>query len=157
METFSPVFVLMAIAVGSFSGGLAIALVYFLRDNLTELTLTRQGLTAQTNNSHVVLEIAGKIERIDSDTKRSIRKATMELELLDMAKYGHAPEIVIVNEVANKPLICAAYENHHTRELKESGVDGYIDEKVSEIRNMVKLWQNDIPDLRGKSHRQVGQ
>ena len=135
----------------AFVVGVGIGLIFFLRHTLTELIITRNSLTVRTNNDSIQLEIAGRLERIDSDTRRAIRKKTTELELLDTKKHGTSFEVLAVNMVANQPLVHSAYENHHTRELKKAlGADQYIGVVAIEIWKAVKQWKSDVLDLNEK-------
>jgi len=150
MEHFSPPFVFVLVVSGSFALGMGFACVYFLRHTIVELYVGREGMRVRTNNDAVQLEIAGQLDRIDSNCRKSIREATTELELLDTKKYGTATEVLTVNLVANLPLVYSSYENHHTRELSASGVDAYLGIKAREIRKAVKVWQNDVSGLTNK-------
>ncbi|MCL2623692.1 MAG: hypothetical protein FWD31_08515, partial [Planctomycetaceae bacterium] len=47
---------------------------------------------------------------------------------------------------ANQPLIYAAYENHHTREI-ESDADAYLADKAQDISEVVRMGKQFFPEL----------
>lgn len=124
-----------------------VALVYMLRHSISGVFVSRSGFRLFTNSISIQFEIAGKIERIDSSTKKAVRKATTCMKLLDSNKYGTLPEALVINREAVLPLIYAAYENHHTRELSALGAKGYIAEKIYDILESVHEWKKDVPEL----------
>jgi hypothetical protein len=63
-------------------------------------------------------------------------------------KYEMSAEVMLVNRVANSPLVYAAYENHHTRELAATdGIDAYISDKANDIEEAVRIWKKHFPEL----------
>jgi len=54
---------------------------------------------------------------------------------------------MLVNREATQPLIYAAYENHHTRELSADGGDLYITDKARDIFVAIRVWQKHFPEL----------
>jgi len=124
-----------------YGAGFGTALVLGLRHKVTDIFLSRAGLRIHTNSDDVAFEVGGKNERIDSTTRKSIRKGTDRLSLLDHNQYGTNVEIMFINLVARQPLQNAAHENHHTRDLDSNGVEGYIAEKTSEILESICIWK----------------
>ena len=138
---------LFAIASGI---GFGIALAYWLRDRISGVFVSKTGVQIHTNDVPVWSKIVDKIERIDTSTSKSIRKATARLAILDTDRYGMSAEVVLVNREANQPLIFAAYENHHTRELKLNA-DAYISDKANDIfEEIIKIWKKHFPELTGE-------
>jgi hypothetical protein len=56
-------------------------------------------------------------------------------------------DVMLVIREANMPLIYAAYENHHTREIIVDGGAVYQADKVHDIAESVKVWQKHFPEL----------
>jgi hypothetical protein len=130
-----------------YGAGFVTALVLGLRHKVTDIFLSRSGLRVHTNSGDVVFEVMGRNERIDSSTRKSIRKGTTGLMLLDPNKYGTSMEVMLINHKAMLPLLYAAYENHHTRELASDGAEGYIADKVSDLAEYTKVWSKKFPAL----------
>ena len=132
-----------------FAASLAWAIVYFLRDKISWMAFSRTGIQIYTNDIPVWSGIVDKIERIDSNTCKNIRKQTAGLMILDPTKYKMSAEAMLVIREANQPLICAAYENHHTRELVAEGVDAelYIADKAHDIFSAVRMLTKQFPEL----------
>jgi hypothetical protein len=135
----------LAVIVGSCSM-VAMTLIIVLRDKISGVFVSRSGVEIRTNDVPVWNKIEDKIERIDSNTCKSIRKATTGLMILDPEKYEMSTEAMLINEKANQPLIYAAYENHHTREL-DSDADAYLADKAQDISLAVRIGKKYFPEL----------
>ena len=138
--------VILAIFVTSVGVGLGIAVTYWLRDRISGVFVSKTGVQIHTNDVPVWSKIVDKIEFIDSSTAKAIRKATTRLVIIDPEKYGMSAEVMIVNRDANQPLVNAAYENHHTRELK-SNADAYLLDKAHDIFDAVQNGRKHFPEL----------
>jgi hypothetical protein len=134
---------------GAFGMGLGFgaSLGYSLRHRITGLFLSRTGLQVYTNDVSVRDSIADKIDSIDSVTRKSVRKGTGRLMILNPEKHSMSAEIMMVNYEANQPLIYAAYENHHTRELAADGANVYLTSKAHELSEALRLWKKRFPEL----------
>ena len=127
----------------SFGYGLAIG----LRNRISEMSLSRSGEQIHTNDVQVWSSIGDRIRDIDLNTCKSIRKGTERLMILNPEKHGVSAEVMLVNRDAVQPLISAAYENHHTRELTDGGSDVYIAHKTHEAFGAVRVWQKQFSEL----------
>ena len=94
--------------------------------------------------------IVGELHDKDLETSKSIRKGTTGLKILDLETYGISAETLIVNRKAIEPLICAAYENHHTREITNDNGHVYLANKANEIFESIKVYQKQFPVLTEK-------
>jgi len=139
------VMISIAVIVGSISM-VAITLIIVLRDKISGVFVSRTGVEIRTNDVPAWSKIVDTIEWIDSHTCKTIRKATARLMILDPVKNGMSPEALLAIREANQPLIYAAYENHHTREL-ESDADVYLADKSQDISEAVQIWQQQFPEL----------
>ena len=145
----------MFIVIGAFFlGALAvIAFIYFAHHRISLVSVTRANLEIRTNDLSIGHERRDKIERIDSSTRKSIRRATVGLMILDPNKYDMSAEVMLVIREANQPLIYAAYENHHTRELdytREPGSEGvgvYVADKALDVSQAVSIFRKHFPEL----------
>jgi len=134
---------LFAIASGI---GFGIALAYWLRDRISGVFVSKTGVQIHTNDVPVWSKIVDKIERIDTSTSKSIRKATTRLMIFNPDKYEMSAKAMLIIWKANLPLIYAAYENHHTRELKLNA-DAYISDKTHDISESIQIWKKHFPEL----------
>jgi len=139
-------FVIIGIFVASAAVVLGIALTYWLRDRISGVFVSKTGVQIHTNDVPVWSKIVDRIERIDSSTAKAIRKATTRLIIIDPETFGMSAEVMIVNRDANQPLVNAAYENHHTRELK-SNADAYILDKAHDVFDAVQNGRKHFPEL----------
>jgi len=130
-----------------YGAGFGTALMLGLRHKVTDIFLSRAGLRIHTNSDDVAFEVGGKIERIDSSARKSIRKGTDRLTLLATNKYGISVEVMFVNLMARHVLLNASHENHHTRDLDSNGAEGYIAEKTNEILESTRIWSKQFPVL----------
>jgi len=130
-----------------FGAGFGSALMLGLRHKVTDIFLSRTGLRIHTNSDDVAFEVGGKNERIDSATRKSIRKGTDRLSLLPPNQHGTSVEIMLINIVARQSLQNAAHENHHTRDLDTNGTEGYIADKTCEILESIRYWKKKFPVL----------
>jgi hypothetical protein len=135
----------LAVIVGSLST-VAITLIIVLRDKISNVHVSRTGFEIRTDDVPVWNRIEDKIDRIDSSTCKTIRKATTALMILDIDKNGMSTEAMLINEKANQPLVYAAYENHHTREL-DADADAYLADKASDIFAAVRIGETHFPEL----------
>jgi len=144
----------LAIIIGSVSM-VAITLIIVLRDKISGVHVSRTGVEIRTNDMPVWSKVVDKIERIDSNTAKSIRKATAGLMILDTEKHEVCTETMLVCREANQPLIYAAYENHHMRELK-SEANVYIADKTHDISAAVRIWRKHFPELTAEKAHAFG-
>jgi hypothetical protein len=122
-----------------------------LRHSLTELTVTRGSIKLLANNNTIQFEVGGTLEHIDADTRKKIRKETTQLELLDTEKYGTNATVEMINLISLQPLIHAASENHHCRELTAEGALGYIKEKTDEVWSKIQHYPDDTLNINYKN------
>ena len=139
------VIISLAAIVGSIAA-VAIVLIIVLRDKISGVHVSRAGVEIRTNDVPAWSKIVDRIEQIDANTAKSIRKATARLMIVDPEKYATSPEAMLVIRDANLPLIYAAYENHHTREL-ESDATAYLADKAQDISEAVQMGKQFIPEL----------
>ena len=135
------------IFVGCFAVSFGYGLATGLRHKVTDIFLSRTGLRIHTNSDDVAFEVGGKNERIDSSTRKSIRKGTDRLSLLHSAPCETNVEVLLINLMARQALQNAAHENHHTRDLDSNGTEGYIAEKTDEILESMRAWKKKFPVL----------
>ena len=147
MKDFLEPHVIISLAVIAFSFSMvAIVLIIVLRDKISGIYVSRWSLEIRMNFIMVWSKIVDKIERIDMNTSKSVRKATNRQMILDPEKYGMSTAVMLVIEKANQPLVNAAYENHHTREL-EADTAAYLSDKVHDILEGVQIWKKNFPEL----------
>jgi hypothetical protein len=139
------VIISLAVIFGSLSA-VAITLVIVLRDKISDVRVSRTGFEIRTNDVPIWSEVVDKIERIDSNTSKSVRKGTAELMILDPDQHDMSAEAMLVIREANQPLIYAAYENHHTREI-DSDPGAYLADKAHDILAAVRIWKKLFPEL----------
>jgi hypothetical protein len=138
----------VSIPLGLLVVGLGIGLGYGLRDRVSGVSLSRAGgLQIRTNDVVMWSKLKNAVEQIDASTRKTIRKATTGLMILSPDKYTMSAEVMLVNRAANSPLVYAAYENHHTRELAADGIDAYIADKANDITEAVRIWKKHFPEL----------
>jgi len=146
-EFFEPhVIISLAVMIGSLAM-VAITFILVLRDKISGVHVSRSGVEIQTNDISDWSNAVDKIERIDSNTGKSIRRATTGLMILDSENREMSTEVMLVVLKANQPLICAAYENHHTRELITDGGEGYLADKTRDIIDIIRPWRTLFPEL----------
>jgi len=135
------------ICVASIVGSVGIiTIILVLRDKITGVYVNRKGMEITTNDLPEWSGIVDYIERIDSNSERAIRKGTSSMTILDPEKYGTEAEVMLVNWKANQPLIYAAYENHHTREIS-TDVNVYIEDQIQDVQEAVRIEARHIEDL----------
>ena len=138
-------FYIMIIAVA-----IALALwgiIHLLQHRLSHVSVSRFGVELRMNDWAMWSEIRDKVERIDTATKKSIRKATVGMMILDPSRYEMSAEVMLVIDRANQPLIYASYENHHSRELDYDGADIYTLEKAADIHQFTQIFRAQFPEL----------
>jgi hypothetical protein len=124
----------------------AMTLIIVLRDKISGVLVSRTGVEIHTNDVSVWSKVVDTIEQIDTETCRSIRKATTGLLIIDPSKHGMSAESMLVIREANSPLVYAAYENHHTRALK-SDADVYLADKTHDITEAVRIMKPHFSEL----------
>ena len=139
------VIISLAVIVVSISA-VAITLIIVLRNKISGVHVSRAGVEIRTNDVPAWSKVVDTMERIDSHTCKTTRKATARLMILDPEKHGMLPDAMLVIREATLPLIYAAYENHHTREI-ESDADTYITDKAQDISEAIKIWREQFPEL----------
>jgi len=150
MKEFLEPHVIISLAVIAFSLSMvAIVLIVVLRDKISGIHVSRSGVDIRMNDIMVWSKIIDEIERIDSNTAVAIRKATNRQMILDPEKYGMSADVMLAIEKANQPLVNAAYENHHTRQI-ESDADVYLSNKAHDIFESVQIWRKHFPELTEK-------
>ena len=63
-----------------------------------------------------------------------------------MRRFSRSAEVMLVNQKATQPLTSAAYENHHTRELK-ADANAYLADKAQDISDAVRIWRKHFPEF----------
>jgi hypothetical protein len=131
--------------------------VWLVHPQLTELTIARGGGLRLTMNSvSEFAKIVNKLKWIDAKTARSIRQGTVGLLILDPSpgKYGLRTEVMLVNDEAVDPLVYAAYENNHTKELanedgntEDKKYEVYLKNKTIDVYNNIKTWKPMFPEI----------
>ena len=135
----------LAVIIGSCSM-VAIALIVVLRDKISGVFVSRAGVEIRTSDIPDWSKIAAATDLIDENNCKSIRKATARLMILDPKEHGTTAETMLAIREANLPLIYAAFENHHTRELK-TDADAYLDDKAQDIAEAVRIFRTHFPEL----------
>ena len=150
METFIKdhyiLILLTLIAIPSIAVSVA-SVVYCLRHRVSRMSVSRTGIEIHTNDIPVWSGIVDRIRDIDSDTSKSIRQGTTMLEILALEEYGVSTDVMLVNSKANDPLIYAAYENHHTRQLAKNGGKVYLTNKANDIFTSICPLKKQFPVL----------
>lgn len=123
-----------------------VTLIIVLRDKISGVHVSRAGVEIRTNDIPVWSMIVDKIERIDSETCKAVRKATTGLMIFDPEKYDLSAEAMLVIREANQPLIYAIYENHHTRALV-ADADMYLEDKAQDIFRTSRILKKHFPEL----------
>jgi hypothetical protein len=135
------------IAFGIMGGMVLASLIFFKRDSITGVFFTREGFEIRTNDVSVWSGFVGEMDQIDSGTRKTIRRATTEMTILAPEVYQASTEAKLVVNEANQPLVYAAYENHHTREIAADGGDAYIADKANDVLKAVKSSREHFPGL----------
>ena len=134
-------------------GAVIIMLIYYLHPRISSVSLPRLGLEIHTNDSLEMNKIGDRIREIDSQTHRSIRKATVALQIIDPESYDHPDhqglydKAMIVVRDANQQLVFAAYENNHAREIAFDNGKVYLSDKTQDIAVAVQTWKKYFPEL----------
>jgi len=123
------------------------ALIYFLHPRISGIFISKGSVSIHTSDTSIQNEMRNEIEWIDLSTRKFVRRGTTTMMIIDPAKYGMSTEALFIIDKANLPLIFAAYENHHTRELANDGADRYITDKTIDIWWAVQIWQTQFPVL----------
>jgi len=145
---FSILLIVFGIVLGALAGMGVFAFFYFWGGHVSFIEFARAGARIQMNNIPVTFEIIGREKRIDSSARKSMRKLTTGLTILDPKEYGMSEEVMLVNRDAKMPLLYAVYENHHTEELAaKDGIEGYIADKVHDVVAALRTWKQTYPQL----------
>ena len=128
-------------------GIIGAAVVYVMGNKITSVHMSRTGVAIYSNDIGVWSEIIDEIERIDSNTRKNMCMATSSMMLVDAMSHNLSAESVLVNLKANQPLFHAVYENHHTREIVDGGVDTYIENKTYAVLESVRIWKGKFPEI----------
>jgi hypothetical protein len=148
MKEFLEPHVIISVAV--IIGSLAMVAMTFaivLRDKISGVHVSRTGVEIHTNDVQAWSKIVDRIERIDSGTDKSLRKQTTGLMMIDPEQHGLSAKAMLLNRDAVFPLVCAAYENHHTREIAVDGGDLYLADKSHDISAAILSWKKSLPEL----------
>jgi len=124
-----------------------IMLIIALRDKISGVHVSRSGFEIRTTDMLMGKQIARKIEQIDFDTRKTVRRGTTALAIINPAMFGQSAEAMLVIRDANFPLFCATYENHHTRELFSDGGDVYLADKANDIWEAIRDRSEKFPGL----------
>ena len=129
-------------------GGCAlIAFMYRESARISRVSISRSGAEIDTCDRSIAAEIRMTIDQIDASARKSIRKSTVGLMILDPDKYDMSTESLLAVQAANLPLIYASYENHHTRALDSEGAGVYISDKSSDVLQAVSPFRRHFPEL----------
>jgi hypothetical protein len=129
-------------------GSVGIAtLIIVLKDKIAAVHVSRSGLQMHTNDVPVWSGIVDEIKQFDAIAHTSIRRATERLMLIDPEKHGMSIDAMFIILLANQPLLAAAFENHHTREIASDGGDIYLANKTNDILALVKMWKTHFSEL----------
>ena len=109
-----------------------ITLIVVLRDKISGVHVSRAGVEVRTDDIPVWSQIVDTIEQIDSDTRKTVRKGTTRMMLLNVEQHETSADAMVVNRDAIFQLVCATYDNHHTREIAADGGDIYLASVVSQ-------------------------
>ena len=139
------VMISLAVIVSSLSV-VAIMLIIVLRNKISGVHVSRAGVEIRTNDVPIWSKVVDTIERIDTNTCKALRKGTAELMILNPETHDMSAEAMLVIREANLPLIYAAYENHHTREL-DADADVYLADKARDVFIAVRIWEKHFAEL----------
>ena len=124
-----------------------VALIVVLRDKISGVHVSRTGVEVRTNDIPVWSQIVDTIERIDSDTRKTVRKRTTRLMILEVEQHKTSADAMVVNRDAVFQLVCATYDNHHTREIAADGGDIYLACKAQDVFAAVRASKKLFPEL----------
>ena len=124
-----------------------VTLIVVLRDKISGVHVSRSGVEVRTNDIPAWSQVVDTIERIDSDTCKTVRKGTTRLMILDVDIHETSADAMVVNRDAVFQLVCATYENHHTREIAVDGGDIYLACKAHDVFTAVRTGKKLFPEL----------
>jgi len=124
-----------------------VAIIVVLRDKISGVHVSRSGVEVRTNDIPVWSQVVDKIEQIDSDTRKTVRKGTTRLTILDVDSLETSADAMVVNRDAVFQLICATYDNHHTREIAVDGGNIYLTCKTHDVFTAVRMGRKLFPEL----------
>ena len=93
MNTFFDPYVMipLAVIIGSLSM-VAITLIVVLRDKISDVHVSRAGVEIRTNDVPVWSQVVDTIERIDSATRKTVRKGTTRMVMLDAERHKNSSD-----------------------------------------------------------------
>ena len=124
-----------------------VTLIVVLRDKISGVHVSRTGVEVRTNDIPVWSQVVDTIERIDSDTRKTVRKGTTRMMILNIDQHETSADAMVVNRDAVFQLVCATYDNHHTREIAADGGDIYLACKAQDVFTAVRVGRNRFPEL----------
>jgi hypothetical protein len=139
------VIISLAVIIGSLSMA-AMTLIIVLREKISGVFVSRSGVSIHTTDLSDYSKAVDQIDRIDSDTHQAIRKATTGLMIIDPETHDMSAEVLLAILGANQPLVCATFENQHTRALK-ADADAYLASKALDISAAVRIVKKHFPEL----------
>jgi hypothetical protein len=122
-----------------------VTLIVVLRDKISGVHVSRTGVEVRTNDIPVWSQVVDTIERIDSDTRKTVRKGTTRLMILGL--HETSADAMVVNRDAVFQLVCATYDNHHTREIAADDGDIYLACKAHDVFTAVRVGRKHFPEL----------
>jgi len=122
-----------------------VTLIVVLRDKISGVHVSRTGVEVRTNDIPAWSQVVDTIERIDSDTRKTVRKGTTRLMILE--PHESSADAMVVNRDAVFQLVCATYDNHHTREIAADGGDIYLACKAHDVFTAVRVGRKLFPEL----------
>jgi len=124
-----------------------ITLIVVLRDKISGVHVSRTGVEVRTNDIPAWSLVVDTIEQIDSDTRKTVRKGTMRMMLLNGEQHEPSADAMVINRDAVFQLVCATYDNHHTREIAADGGDIYLACKAHDVFTAVRVGRKHFPEL----------
>ena len=101
---FSVPIVIVLCIVGSVG---VVALIVVLRDKISGVHVSRTGVEVRTNDIPAWSQVVDNIERIDSDTRKTVRKGTTRMTILNVEQHETSADAMVVNRDAVFQLVCA--------------------------------------------------
>ena len=124
-----------------------VTLIVVLRDKISGVHVSRTGVEVRTNDIPAWSQVVDTIEGIDSDTRKTVRKGTTRLMMLNIEEHDTSADAMVVNRDAVFQLVCATYDNHHTREIAADGGDIYLACKSQDVFAAVRMGKKLFPEL----------
>jgi len=124
-----------------------VTLIVVLRDKISGVHVTRTGVEVRTDDIPAWSQVVDTIEQIDSDTRKTVRKGTTRMMLLNTDANDTHADAMVINRDAVFQLVCATYDNHHTREIAADGGDIYLACKAHDVFTAVRVGRKLFPEL----------